>query len=443
MNFGILAGVNHLIFLVSLAVLCVYGSLYAWKNGQYWRHRRRAAVAEKRLLDATLPPDGALPDVLVQIPIFNEGVLIWRALAAATRLDWPADRLHVQVLDDSNDLSAEIASTAVDEFQRLGHHVVLIQRTTRSGFKAGALKAGLARSVEPFVAIFDVDHVPPADFLRRCIRPLLADPTLAFVQARLDCLNANETPVTLIQQHCIDGIAINQASRAWSGSLIDFGGTCGIWRRAAIDAAGGWQGETLAEDLDLAYRAQVSGWYGSFLMSVAVPGELPTTFKDWLPQQARWTKGNVQVVRKILPLLLSSKLSVRRKIRFTAHLAESFLTDISGIALAIAVVADAIDLTLGAGLTTGTMVLSAIFAAQMLFFQSTMVLSQVEIRRASWSAELVRVPLVIIAYGWMIILIGRATVEALLGFKTEFVRTPKRGGPAGAGQDHQQASQEY
>ena len=375
MNFGILADVNHLIFEFSLAVLCIYGTLYAWKNGQYLRHRRHAPAVEKRLLEAPLPPDCELPHMLVQIPTFNEGALIWRALAAVTALDWPRDRLQVQVLDDSNDESAEIARAAVAEFQRRGHRVALIQRTTRSGFKAGALKAGLARSNEPFVAIFDVDYVPQPDFLRQCMRSLLADPALAFVQARLDCLNANETFVTLIQQHYIDGVAINQASRAWSGSVVDFVGTCGIWRCTAIDAAGGWQDDTLSEDLDLAYRAQLSGWYGSFLMSVAVPGELPTTFKDWLPQQSRWTKGNTEVVRKILSSLSSSKLGVRRKIRFTVHLAESFLTDISGLALALALISGTIDLTLGSGATTGTVFLSAIFVAQLLFFQSTMVLS--------------------------------------------------------------------
>ena len=428
MYFGIFADVSHFFFEASLAILCTLGTAYAWKLARYLKHRRLALAAERQLLHAPLPPNCDLPHVLIQIPTFNEGALVWRALAAVTALDWPADRLQVQVLDDSNDDSAEIVRAAVHEFRRRGHSVALIQRTARSGFKAGALKAGLARSNEPFVAIFDVDYVPQPDFLRLCMRPLLADPGLAFVQARWDFSNPNETFVTRIQQYSIDTFAIDQASRAWTGSVVDFSGSCGIWRRAAIDAAGGWQDDTLSEDFDLAYRAQLSGWRGSFLMSVAVPGELPTVLKDWLPQQSRWTKGKGEVVRKTFSSLSSSKLGLRQKIRFTLHLAESFLTDICGLALASALIFGTIDLTFGKGATTGTILLSAIFAVQLLIFQAMVLLSQIEIRHSSLSVELVRVPLIILAFGSLLIAVGRATIEALLGFKTEFVRTPKRRG---------------
>ena len=298
------------------------------------------------MLGCALPPDGVLPAVLIQIPIFNEGALIWRALAAVTALDWPRDRLQVQVLDDSNDESAEIARAAVHEFQRLGHHVALIQRTTRSGFKAGALKAGLARSNEPFVAIFDVDYVPQSDFLRQCMRPLLADPALAFVQARCDFLNGMTNRVTRAQQAMLDShFGAEQATRSWTNQILPFNGTCGVWQRAAIEACGSWQGDTLTEDLDISYRAQIAGWRAVYLVSVAVPGELPVTVRAWNSQQLRWNKGFAQTARKLLPVILLSKLTWKRKAEAVLHFGGCF----SGI------VSAAIAILWGADWVLGTM----------------------------------------------------------------------------------------
>jgi len=291
----------------------------------YVRHRHAGLQRERDMLSADLPPDGALPAVLVQIPTFNEGALIWRALAAATALDWPRDRLQVQVLDDSDDESAEIARSAVHEFQRRGHRVTLIQRTARAGFKAGALKAGLARSHEPFVAIFDVDYVPRPDFLRLCMRPLLADPALAFVQARCDFLNGTANRLTRAQQVMLDGnFGAEQATRSWTNQILPFNGTCGLWRSAAIEAAGGWQGDTLTEDLDLSYRAQMAGWRAVYLVSVAVPGELPVTVDAWNTQQRRWNKGFAQTARKLLPAIWRGKSSWTRKAEATLHFGGCF-----------------------------------------------------------------------------------------------------------------------
>ena len=224
---------------------------------QHIRHRREGMRRERELLALPLPPDEKLPAVLVQIPTYNEGMLIWRVLDAVVALDWPRDRLAVQVLDDSSGESAEQARAAVAASQAEGHNVTLLQRTDRAGFKAGALKLGLAATDQPFVVMFDADYVPSPDFLRKCMPPLLVQDDLAFVQARCDYLNAAQNWITRAQEIILDShYVVEQPTRFWSGEVLPFNGTCGIWRRAAIEAAGGWHGDTLTEDLDLAATAR-------------------------------------------------------------------------------------------------------------------------------------------------------------------------------------------
>jgi cellulose synthase/poly-beta-1,6-N-acetylglucosamine synthase-like glycosyltransferase len=284
-------------------------------------HRRGGLERERIALTLPLPPDDELPAVLVQIPTFNEGRLVRRVLDAVVSLDWPRDRLQIQVLDDSTDGSAEIARATVAEFSLRGHNVSLIQRTNRGGFKAGALRAGLACSCQPFVAVFDADYVPSPDFLRLCLRPLLDDSRLAFVQARCGFLNATENRVTHAQQVILEShFAVEQPTRCWAGQFLPFNGTGGVWRRAAIEAAGGWQADTLTEDLDLSYRAQMRGWRALYLVSVAVPGELPARLASWAMQQCRWNKGFAQTSRKLLPSIWRSRLPWRRKLDAVLHL---------------------------------------------------------------------------------------------------------------------------
>jgi cellulose synthase/poly-beta-1,6-N-acetylglucosamine synthase-like glycosyltransferase len=310
------------IFLIVLLTLqCFLGYRLTSTLMQHDRSRRAGLERERDLLNLPLPPDADLPAVIVQIPTFNEGALVWRVLAAVTAFDWPHDRLHVQVLDDSTDESAEVARTAVREFQRRGHNVTLIQRSVRSGFKAGALKAGLAHSNEPFIAMFDADYVPRPDFLRQCFRAMLADPNIAFVQARCDFLNAFDNRITRAQKIILDShFVVEQATRYWVGQILPFNGTCGIWRRAAIEASGGWQGDTLTEDLDLSYRAQLAGWQAKYLVSVGAPGELPATLAAWKKQQLRWNTGYAQTARKLLPSIWRSTLPWNRKFAATLHL---------------------------------------------------------------------------------------------------------------------------
>lgn len=308
------------------------------------RYMRAGLEHERELLSHALPPDDVLPAVLIQIPTFNEGEMIWRALSAATAIDWPRDKLSIQVLDDSTDESTAIARRAVHEFQSRGNNVVLIHRATRAGFKAGALKAGLACATEPYVVIFDADYIPNSDFLRRCMPALLADPNLAFAQARCDFLNAADNWLTRAQSVLLNcHFAVEQVTRNWAGQILPFNGTCGIWRRAAIYSAGGWQGDTLTEDLDLSYRAQLRGREAVFLASVTVPGELPQTLKVWLRQQRRWNMGFAQNARKLLPGIWRGNLTLKRKLECTFHLGGCF----HGVVGAATTVLISTDLLLG------------------------------------------------------------------------------------------------
>jgi cellulose synthase/poly-beta-1,6-N-acetylglucosamine synthase-like glycosyltransferase len=294
------------------------------------RLKERGLRRESELLAAPLPPDAELPHVVVQIPSFNEGGVLRRGIEAAARLDWPRDKLHIQVLDDSTDETAELARTVVAELKAAGVDIVALQRTERSGFKGGALHEAMQQTPHHFFAIFDVDYVPEPGFLRTCMRPFFAEvggvrPNWAFVQARFDFLNPHENALTEMQMVTLDAhLGIEQATRCWAGHPLPFNGTCGIWQRAAIEAGGGWKGDTVTEDLDLTYRGWVKGWRALFLTSVPVPGELPADAKTWLRQQQRWQDGFRHVSLRIAPAILrSSDIAFSSKAAALLHLCMS------------------------------------------------------------------------------------------------------------------------
>jgi cellulose synthase/poly-beta-1,6-N-acetylglucosamine synthase-like glycosyltransferase len=273
-----------------------------------WLHSRLRAAGlarEAELLARALPPDGELPHVVVQIPSFNEGTVLRRGVEAAAALDWPRDRLHIQILDDSTDETAALARALQQEISARGIDIVALQRTDRAGFKGGALHEGMQRTPHRYFAIFDVDYVPAPDFLRRCMRAMLAPGKTAFVQARFDFLNPYQNALTEMQMVTLDGhLGIEQATRSWAGHPLPFNGTCGIWSRDAIEAGGGWKGDTVTEDLDLTYRTWLQGWRGIFLTSVAVPGELPSDVATFVRQQQRWVEGFSHVSLRVAPEIL-------------------------------------------------------------------------------------------------------------------------------------------
>jgi cellulose synthase/poly-beta-1,6-N-acetylglucosamine synthase-like glycosyltransferase len=416
--------IGHWVFVVALLVVCVHATSVWWLLVQHMRLRRTALAEESRLLAMPMPADRELPDVLVQIPSFNEGALLGRIAEAISRLDWPIAKLHVQILDDSTDDSAAQARQAAEALERAGIDAILLHRTVRTGFKAGALAAGMAQSRQEFVAVLDADYVPRPDFLRACMRPMLLDPGLALVQARCDFINAGENSLTAVQQRMLDGhFAVEQATRSWLGLLLPFNGTCGVWRRAAIEEAGGWQGDTLAEDLDLSFRAQAKGWKARYLVTVTVPGELPSGFNAWEGQQHRWVKGFAQGARKLLPVVWRSGLDLRKKVAATFHLGGCVV----GPVISAAVVGGVLDLVAGEGVTLldGTLLALAVvggvgsMAMMLLLGQSTA-------RGTSILVELARLPQVLWVSHQLALTHLLGNFEAFLGRGSAFVRTPKQ-----------------
>ena len=255
---------------------------------------RRAPAQPGPLIPASWPL------VTVQLPLFNELHVGRRLLAAVAALNYPRQALHIQVLDDSTDETTVLLKAEVRRLQARGFQVTYLHRDDRRGYKAGALAAGLAQTGAEFVAIFDADFVPPPDFLKRSLPHLLADPNAGFVQTRWAHLNATYSGLTGAQALALDGhFVIEQTARQQLGAFISFNGTAGVWRRACIEAAGGWQADTLCEDLDLSYRAQLLGWRGIYRPEMGVPAELPPQLLAFKRQQFRWAKGSVQTLRKL------------------------------------------------------------------------------------------------------------------------------------------------
>ena len=247
-------------------------------------------------------PEAELPDVLVQIPVFNEHEIAIGAMRAACALDWPRDRLHIQILDDSTDESVDMVAAFAAELVADGYHVEHRHRTRRLGFKAGALAEGLGATHEPFIAMLDVDFRPPTHWLRDVIPVLLADPDAAFVQSRCEFANYRTNWLTRVQGMMLDAhFVVEQAGRYRGGWLFQFNGTGGVWRREAIAEAGGWSSDSLVEDLDLTIRVALSGWHGLFMNEPGIPGLVPERISHWRVQQRRWSTGFIEVARKLLP----------------------------------------------------------------------------------------------------------------------------------------------
>ncbi|WP_287245500.1 glycosyltransferase, partial [Okeania sp. SIO1H5] len=255
-----------------------------------------------------------------QLPVYNEANVIERLIHAVCEMDYPKEKHEIQVLDDSTDGSEKISERVVQEMQAKGFDIKLIHRTKRTHYKAGALNEGMDVCKGEFVAIFDADFVPPKDYLLKCIPFLYKNPKVGLVQARWGHLNSGQSPITLAQSIGIDGhFVIEQSARSWGRLFMNFNGTAGIWRKSAIRDAGGWEGDTLTEDMDLSYRAQLAGWEMEFVYDVVVPAELPADINAFKSQQYRWAKGSIQTAIKLLPKVLSSQAPLTVKLQSILH----------------------------------------------------------------------------------------------------------------------------
>ena len=298
----ILAAVMLALYGIQALVLC-YLSL---------RHRRDVL---------SCPELDDWPSVTIQLPTYNEYFVAERLLRAVTRMVYPREKLQIQVLDDSTDDTTQLLEREVGRCRAAGLTIELLHRVDRVGFKAGALKEGLEKASGEVICIFDADFVPPADFLLRTVPYLMADPQLALVQARWGHLNAKCSTLTRAQALALDThFMIEQFGRQRGGLFMPFNGTAGIWRREAIEAAGGWQSDTLCEDLDLSYRAQTAGWRCLFLPEVEAPAELPPQMAALKRQQARWAQGSIQCLLKLCRPVLGARVALSKRLMGLAHL---------------------------------------------------------------------------------------------------------------------------
>ncbi len=304
--------IGVVLHIISMAGLIVFGCHRLWLLFCWWRSTD------------DLPPLPAYPDrqprVTIQIPLYNEPSVAGRIIDAVAGISWPAERLDIQLLDDSTDQTRHIVDDRAACWAKQGRFIQVIRRRSRDGYKAGALAHGLKYAKGEFVAIFDADFVPPADFLKKTM-PYFSRPDIGMVQARWGFLNAGYSLLTRIQAMLLAPHFSVEHNVRFSRSLFfNFNGTAGIWRKSAIEDAGGWQADTVTEDLDISYRAQLAGWRFVYLNGVVVPSELPVFLSDFRIQQQRWSKGSIQTARKILPLICKSRLPVGIKIEAFAHL---------------------------------------------------------------------------------------------------------------------------
>lgn len=301
------------IYFAAVAALSIFGLHRFHLLGLYWRVRaRRRPTAD---VEAT-----TFPTVTVQLPIYNERYVARRLVLAVARMDYPRERLRIQILDDSTDLTRERLAVLTRRLRALGIPIEHLHREQRQGYKAGALAAGLSRDDSELVAMFDADFIPPPGFLRQIV-PEFEDVGIGMVQARWSHLNREHSLLTRLQSIFLDGhFFIEHVARHGSGLFFNFNGTAGVWRRRCIDDAGGWSGDTLTEDLDLSYRAQLRGWRFAYRPELTAAAELPIDMNAFKRQQHRWAKGSVQTAMKLLPRIMRSRLPWRVKLEVKNHM---------------------------------------------------------------------------------------------------------------------------
>ena len=405
------------LYLLVLLMVAVYGLHRYWLVWLYYRHRRQVARAKHRFVQ--------LPRVTVQLPMFNEAQVARRIIDAACRINYPGDRLQIQVLDDSTDESAQIAETHVQHWQSSGVDIQYLHRSDRAGFKAGALQAATGSAKGELIAIFDADFVPDPNFLKRTVHHF-CDETVGMVQTRWGHLNRDDGMLTRSQAIFLDGhFLIEHGARNRSGRWINFNGTAGVWRKSAIASAGGWQHDTLTEDIDLSYRAQLAGWKFVFLPRVECPAELPPEINAFKAQQHRWTKGSIQTAIKLLPTLFRAKVPPRVKVEAFFHLTSPMVYLYVTLMVLLFYPAFYVNLTpfkdgsLSAALLAATLLVMGTASASVFY-----IVSQREQKRSVFKTVL-QLP-VLMSLGIGIALNNaRGCIEALVGHQSPFVRTPK------------------
>ncbi|MBI2815975.1 MAG: glycosyltransferase [Acidobacteria bacterium] len=399
-----------------LTILAVYGFHRYVLVYKYFKHRQNRPVPPVERLDP-------LPRVTIQLPIFNERFVVERLIEEVCRMEYPRELLEIQVLDDSTDDTVAVAQNCVERYATLGYPITYHHRTNREGYKAGALAEGMRSATGEFIAIFDADFLPPSDFLLKTL-PYFQDAGIGMVQTRWSYINRDYSMLTKIQSILLDGhFVLEHGARSRAGCFFNFNGTAGIWRRRAIEEAGGWEHDTLTEDTDLSYRAQLRGWRFVYQPDIACASELPSLMSSFKSQQARWAKGLIQTSRKLLPTIWRSTVPRHIKVEATFHLTANVCYPLMIVMEALLLPAMIvrfyqgwfqmlyIDLPL---LIAATCSISTFYLA-----------AQRELFPDSWKRSIAYMPLIMAAGIGLSITNARAVLEALFGKPSEFVRTPK------------------
>ena len=362
------------------------------------------------------------PVVTVQLPVFNEVYVVGRLIDAACAMIYPKDKLEIQVLDDSTDETVEVVAQHVERYRKLGYDIKQVRRTNRQGFKAGALKEGLVSARGEYVAIFDADFVPRQDFLLKTLPYFATDPRIGMVQTRWEHINSDYSILTRTQAMALDGhFVIEQAVRNKVGFFINFNGTAGVWRKECILDAGNWQADTLTEDLDLSYRAQLRGWKFKYLNNVTSPAELPSEINALKSQQFRWTKGAIETARKMLPTVWRSDLPLKIKVHATFHLTNNLV-------FPFIVLAGVLNVPLvfikHAGAHNAYFTFMSVFVFAFIGSFLFYLFSQKDVY-ADWRKRIFLFPVFMAGSMGFAVTNSRAVLEGLFKRKSEFVRTPK------------------
>ncbi len=399
-----------------LVILSIYGVHRYEVIRTYFKHRKKAPTGPPQRFDE-------LPPVTIQLPIFNERYVVERLIEETVKVEYPKDRLQIQVLDDSTDDTAPFAEALVERYRALGYPIEYHHRTNREGFKAGALQEGLKTAIGKFVAIFDADFCPPADFLLRTIH-YFANPKIGVVQTRWSYLNRDYNFLTEVEAMMLDGhFILEQGARSRAGYFFNFNGTAGILRVETIQDAGGWQHDTLTEDTDLSYRAQLRGWRFVYLPGLDCPSELPVEMHGFQVQQSRWAKGLTQTAKKLLPSILKADLPIRSKVEAFIHLTPNISYPLMIVVSALMLPVMIVRFYMGIWqmVFIDMPLIAAAFWSLSLFY----VVAQRELYPHNWKRSILLLPMLIAAGVGLTIINTRAVLEAIFGIKSAFARTAK------------------
>ena len=399
-----------------LGILSIYGMHRYEIIRTYFKHRKKAVTEPAGRFEQ-------LPPVTIQLPIYNERYVVERLIDEAVKIEYPKELLQIQVLDDSTDDTGPFAEALVERYSALGYPIEYHHRSNRHGVKAGALQEGLKTATGEFVAVFDADFCPPPDFLLRTIH-FFAEAKVGVVQTRWSYFNRDYNFLTEVEAMMLDGhFILEHGARSRAGHFINFNGTAGMLRKAMIEDAGGWQHDTLTEDTDLSYRAQLKGWRFVYLPGLDCPSELPVEMHGFQVQQSRWAKGLTQVAKKLLPAILRAPLPWRTKVEAFLHLTPNISYPLMIVVSALMLPVMIVRFYMGPFqmLYVDLPLIVASFWSISLFY----VVAHRELHPKTWKRSILLLPMLIAVGIGLTIINTRAVLEALFGVQTAFARTPK------------------